>query len=107
MAEQRMLASAGTKAMPDTVWKCPEHLPPGPSPRAMAHDEEQKRNYFAFGGAGDMRGRRWSTRSAANQIEPFHISAEIAASMPAATASRRWSSPCSPTTISPTGIVPG
>jgi hypothetical protein len=47
-----------TKAKPDAVRKCPEHLLLGPSPRAMAHNEEQKRNYFAFGGAGDMRDRR-------------------------------------------------
>ena len=41
------------------------------------------------------------------RLSLFHIDTGIAVSMPAATASRRRSSPCSPTTISPTGILPG
>ena len=37
----------------------------------MARDEEQKRNYFAFGGAGDMRGRRWSTHNQRGTCKQF------------------------------------
>ena len=69
--------------------------------------EGQKRNRFAFGGTGQHVRSPLVNPELGGQIEPLHIGVEIAASMPAATASRRRSPPCSPTTISPIGIVPG
>ena len=90
---------------------CPEaqeHRPPGRQAlRMLTHDEEQSEIVSHLAGSGQHARPPLPNRSSATQIDPLHIGAEIASSMPAATAKRRRSPPCSPTIINPTGIVPG